>query len=104
MQCRHVLQRRHDTNGQSIMRALPRGHLHGNGRASAACLHGPPQAVRGRGAHAGGGRGHGHDGPAMQACDSHLDLSRAPYGLYDVKYIDPVSLTLFAGATPSATG
>ena len=27
---------------------------------------------------------------------SHLDLSRAPYVLYGVKYIDPVSLGAFA--------
>ena len=32
-----------------------------------------------------------------QGSDSHLDLDRAPYVLYGVKYIDPVSLAPFSG-------
>ena len=28
----------------------------------------------------------------LQASDAHLDLISAPYALYGVKYIDPVSL------------
>ena len=31
------------------------------------------------------------------ASGSHLDLSRAPYVLYGVKYIDPATLCVFAG-------
>ena len=31
----------------------------------------------------------------LQASDSHLDLSRAPYVVYGAKYIDPVSLAPF---------
>ena len=34
---------------------------------------------------------------ANQASGSHLDLSRAPYVLYGVKYIDPVSLAPISG-------
>ena len=37
------------------------------------------------------------DGSAEEACDSHLDLGRASYVLYGVKYIDLVSLVLFLG-------
>ena len=33
----------------------------------------------------------------VKARDSHLDLIRAPYVLYGVKYIDLVSLALFSG-------
>ena len=35
---------------------------------------------------------------------SHLDLVRAPYVLYGVKYIDPVSLALFPGAKSARRG
>ena len=35
--------------------------------------------------------------PLQEASDSHLDLSRAPYVLYGVKYIDLVSLALPPG-------
>ena len=34
------------------------------------------------------------------ASGSHLDLSRAPYDLYGVKYIDLVSLAPFSGHVP----
>ena len=34
----------------------------------------------------------------QRASDSHLDLSRAPYVFYGVKYIDLVSLAPFSGA------
>ena len=34
---------------------------------------------------------------SFQACGQSLDLSRAPYVLYGVKYIDPVSLAHFSG-------
>ena len=33
----------------------------------------------------------------MSASGSHLDLDRAPYVLYGVKYIDPVSLVPVSG-------
>ena len=32
-----------------------------------------------------------HSGNYLMASGSHLDLIRAPFGLYGVKYIDPVS-------------
>ena len=35
----------------------------------------------------------------LQASASHLDLSRAPYVLYGVKFIDPVSLAVVAKQT-----
>ena len=35
---------------------------------------------------------------------SHLDLSRAPYGLYGVKYIDLVSLGAFAPGSRGEAG
>ena len=34
--------------------------------------------------------------PSRAASDSYLDLDHAPYVLYGVKYIDPVSLSLYA--------
>ena len=38
---------------------------------------------------------------APAASDPHLDLVRAPYVLYEVKYIDPVSRASFPGDTDS---
>ena len=38
------------------------------------------------------------------ASDSHLDLGRAPYVLYGVKYIDLVSLALPAGRGAQGSG
>ena len=42
-------------------------------------------------------RGKEEDGQADEASGSHLDLGRAPYVLYGVKFIDLVSLTLDSG-------
>ena len=39
----------------------------------------------------------------MQASDSHLDLSRAPYVLYGVKYIDLVSFDIVGMQSPDVT-
>ena len=36
----------------------------------------------------------------MQASDSHLDVGRAPYVLYGVKYIDLVSRAILGDAAP----
>ena len=39
----------------------------------------------------------------MYRCQSHLDLNRAPYNVYGVKNIDPVSLACFPGPSTSPT-
>ena len=41
-------------------------------------------------------------GANVEASDSHLDLVRAPNGLYGVRYIDLVSLAPFLGGHEAA--